>query len=202
MSKPVLDLYASYSQVLECLPNGLAIYDRSRLEQTFGQGPFLHITLTPVGDRGAYTTSDRPTFSELTETKPPANNDSSCYGLPRGNINLHPVNPELFKFPGPHPNGNYKCAGYLNNPAYLSCPQGSGTPTTAPAAKQKNSVQKAAVQKGSASQTAATRASAVVDEENLLSGLFAPMMGDATDPGLEYLLVGPMLRGMKVGVDL
>jgi len=202
VSKPVLDLYASYSQVLECLPNGLAIYDRSRLEQTFGQGPFLHITLTPVGDRGAYTTSDRPTFSELTETKPPANNDSSCYGLPRGNINLHPVNPELFKFPGPHPNGNYKCAGYLNNPAYLSCPQGSGTPTTAPAAKQKNSVQKAAVQKGSAGQTAATRANAVVDEENLLSGLFAPMMGDATDPGLEYLLVGPMLRGMKVGVDL
>src|SRR3954447_12015184 len=62
VSKPVLDLYASYSQVLECLPNGLAIYDRSRLEQTFGQGPFLHITLTPVGDRGAYTTTDRPTF--------------------------------------------------------------------------------------------------------------------------------------------
>ena len=202
VSKPVLDLYASYSQVLECLPNGLAIYDRSRLEQTFGQGPFLHITLTPVGDRGAYTTSDRPTFSELTETKPPANNDNSCYGLPRGNINLHPVNPELFKFPGPHPDGNYKCAGYLNNPAYLSCPQGSGSPTTAPAAKGRNGVQKTAAQRGSPSPTTATRTSAVVDEENLLSGLFAPMMGDATDPGLEYLLVGPMLRGMKVGVAL
>jgi phospholipid/cholesterol/gamma-HCH transport system substrate-binding protein len=182
VSKPVLDLYASYSQVLECLPNGLAIYDRSRLEQTFGQGPFLHITLTPVGDRGAYTTSDRPTFSELTKTKAPANNDSSCYGLPRGNINLHPVNPELFKFPGPHPNGNYKCAGYLNNPAYFTCPEGSGNPTQ--------------------TSNPATKTSAVVDEENLLSGLFNPMLSDSTDPGLEYLLVGPMLRGMKVGVSL
>src|SRR3954453_18851701 len=199
VSKPVLDLYASYSQVLECLPNGLAIYDRSRLEQTFGQGPFLHITLTPVGDRGAYTTSDRPTFSELTETKPPANNDSSCYGLPRGNINLHPVNPELFKFPGPHPNGNYKCAGY-QEAADPTCPAPRGAP--APPGKHKNSVHKTAAQNGSPSQTAATRASAVIDEENLLSGLFAPMMGDATDPGLEYLLVGPMLRGMKGGVDL
>jgi virulence factor Mce-like protein len=182
VSKPVLDLYASYSQVLECLPNGLAMYDRSRLEQTFGQGPYLHLTLTPVGDRGAYTPSDRPTFGELTQTKPPANNDEGCYGLPRGNINLHPVNPELFKFPGPHPDGNYKCAGFLNNPAYFTCPQGSGNPSQA--------------------STPATKAAAVVDEENLLSGLFAPMVGDATDPGLEYLLVGPMLRGMRVGVTL
>ena len=188
VSKPVLDLYASYSQVLECLPNGLAIYDRSRLEQTFGQGPFLHITLTPVGDRGAYTTSDRPTFSELTATKPPANNDNGCYGLPRGNINLHPVNPELFKFPGPHPDGNYKCAGYLNNPAYTTCPQGSGNPSQSGATP--------------ATKTAVTQPSPVVDEENLLSGLLGPMVGDATDPGLEYLLVGPMLRGMKVGVSL
>jgi phospholipid/cholesterol/gamma-HCH transport system substrate-binding protein len=206
VSKPVLDLYASYSQVLECLPNGLAIYDRSRLEQTFGQGPFLHITLTPVGDRGAYTTADRPTFSELTNTKPPANNDNSCYGLPRGNINLHPVNPELFKFPGPHPNGNYKCAGYLNNPAYLTCPDGSGTPTTAPSSSTKKSGAKKAAATSHGAQTpeqqTAVKDSAVVDEENLLSGLFAPMVGDATDPGLEYLLVGPLMRGMKVGVSL
>src|SRR3954467_11317566 len=162
VSKPVLDLYASYSQVLECLPNGLAIYDRSRLEQTFGQGPFLHITLTPVGDRGAYTTSDRPTFSELTDTKPPANNDNNCYGLPRGNINLHPVNPELFKFPGPHPNGNYKCAGYLNNALYASCPYPPGG----------NPTQAGSPSKKAAQQKSATRTSAVVDEENLLSGLF------------------------------
>ena len=182
VSKPVLDLYASYSQVLECLPNGLAMYDRSRLEQTFAQGPFLHITLTPVGDRGAYTSSDRPTASELTDTHPPADNDQGCYGLPRGNIDLHPVNPQLFKFPGPHPDGNYKCAGFLNNPAYFSCPQGAGNPTQA--------------------SNPATKTAAVVNEENLLSGLFGPMVGDATDPGLEYLLVGPMLRGMKVGVSL
>src|SRR3954451_24893122 len=54
VSQPVADLYAKYSIVLECLPNGLAIYDRTRLEQAFGQGPYLHITLTPVGDRGPY----------------------------------------------------------------------------------------------------------------------------------------------------
>ena len=183
VSKPVLDLYASFSDVLECLPNGLAIYDRTRLEQTFSQGAYLHITLTPVGDRGAYTPSERPVFSDLVNTKPPADNDHGCYGLPRGNINLHPVNPDLFKFPGPHPNGNYKCAGYLNSPAYATCPQGAAnTKATA---------------------TAATRSAAVTDEENLLSGLFTPMVGrDDTDPGLEYLLLGPMLRGMKVGVSL
>jgi virulence factor Mce-like protein len=191
VSKPVLDLYASYSDVLECLPNGLAIYDRSRLEQTFGQGPYLHITLTPVGDRGAYTKADRPDFAELTNTKPPANNDHNCYGLPRGNIDLHPVNPELFKFPGPHPNGNYKCAGYLNNPAYLSCPEGSGTPTPSSSSSAKQSSPKPA-----------TKAAAVTDEENLLGGLFLPVVGDDTDTGLEYLLVGPILRGMKVGVSL
>src|SRR5947209_2653358 len=202
VSRPVLDLYASYSQVLECLPNGLAIYDRSRLEQTFGQGPFLHITLTPVGDRGAYTTTDRPTFSELTATKPPANNDNGCYGLPRGNINLHPVNPELFKFPGPHPNGNYKCAGY-QEAADQSCPAGGANLGQSGSAKsQKTATKRSVTTSNPANQTTATRSSAVIDEENLLSGLFGPMMGDATDPGLEYLLVGPLLRGMKVGVAL
>jgi phospholipid/cholesterol/gamma-HCH transport system substrate-binding protein len=197
VSKPVLDLYAQYSQVLECLPNGLAIYDRSRLEQTFGQGPFLHLTLTPVGDRGAYTSTDRPTYSELINTKPPANNDEGCYGLPRGNINLHPVNPELFKFPGPHPDGNYKCAGYLNNPAYLTCPQGAANPTQAskPAAAKRTAAT-------SGPPVTAVRAAAVTNEENLLSGLFRPMLGDHADPGLEYLLVGPILRGMKVSVSL
>lgn len=183
VSKPVLDLYASYSDVLECLPNGLAIYDRTRLEQTFSQGPFLHITLTPVGDRGAYAKGDRPVYSDLFDTKPPANNDHGCYGLPFGSSNLHPVNPDLFKFPGPHPSGNYKCAGYLNNPAYASCPQGAAN--TQPAAAVN-----------------ATRTSVLTSEENLLAGLFTPMVGsDHTDAGLEDLLLGPMLRGMKVSVS-
>jgi len=182
VSQPVLQLYASYSDVLECLPNGLAIYDRTRLEQTFGQGPYLHITLAPVGDRGAYTTSDRPRYSELTNTKPPANNDHGCYGLPFGNSGLHPVNPALFKFPGPHPNGNYKCSGY-QEAGDATCPQGG-----------------AGSQSGG---TTATRSSAVIDEENLVSGLFTPMVGAAnSDAGLEDLLLGPMLRGMNVGVSL
>jgi len=47
-----------------------------------------------------------------------------------------------------------------------------------------------------------TKASAVTDEESLVGGLLLPMIGDDTDVGLEYLLVGPMLRGMRVGVSL
>jgi len=182
VSKPVLDMYAANANVLECLPNGLAIYDRTRLEQTFGQGPYLHITLTPVGDRGAYTTTDKPLYSELTNTKPPANNDHGCYGLPFGNSGLHPVNPALFKFPGPHPNGNYKCSGF-EEAGDPTCPQG-GT----------NSSQGG---------TTATRSSDVIDEQNLISGLFTPIVGAGdANAGLEDLLLGPMLRGMNVGVSL
>jgi len=202
VSKPVLDLYAQYNQVLECLPNGLAIYDRSRLEQTFGNGqvPYLHITLTPVGDRGSYTVAGRPTFSELTNTKPPANNDAGCYGLPRGNIDLHPVNPELFKFPGPHPDGNYRCAGYQES-GDQTCPSpGAGGATQSPAAAKPATAKHTAARTGPA--PTAVRAAAVTQEEDLLSGLLRPMLRESTDAGLEYLLVGPILRGMKVGVSL
>lgn len=117
VSQPVADLYAKYSIVLECMPNGLSIYDRTRLEQTFGQGPYLHITLTPVGDRGAYTVADRPKKSDLTSLVLPPN----CFGLPYGNHALHPV---YARFPGPHPTDNYQCAGYTAPP---TCP----TPTNA-----------------------------------------------------------------------
>lgn len=117
VSQPVADLYAKYSIVLECMPNGLSIYDRTRLEQTFGQGPYLHITLTPVGDRGAYTVADRPKKSDLTSLVLPPN----CFGLPYGNHALHPV---YARFPGPHPTDNYECAGYTAPP---TCP----TPTNA-----------------------------------------------------------------------
>jgi phospholipid/cholesterol/gamma-HCH transport system substrate-binding protein len=201
VSKPVLDLYAKYSEVLECLPNGLAIYDRSRLEQTFGQGPFLHISLTPVGDRGAYGPTDRPTLAELTNTKPPANNDHGCYGLPRGNIDLHPVNPELFKFPGPHPDGNYRCAGYQES-ADQTCPSpgAGGAAQSTPVAKLPTAKRAAVLTP--ASQPTAVKAAAVSQEENLLYGLFRPMLAGSGDPGLEYLLIGPLLRGMTVGVTL
>jgi phospholipid/cholesterol/gamma-HCH transport system substrate-binding protein len=183
VSKPVLDMYATYSDVLECLPNGLAIYDRTRLEQTFGAGPYLHITLTPVGDRGAYTTADAPKASDLTSTKPPAGNDKNCYGLPYdGDQHVQTVNPELFKFPGPHPDGNYKCAGYMNNPGYFSCPDGAGNTTPVPAP--------AAVPDGPGS----------VAEQQLLSNLFGPITGQAAAAGLDDLLLGPMLRGMNVTV--
>jgi len=182
VSKPVLDLYASYSNVLECLPNGLAIYDRTRLEQTFSQGPYLHITLTPVGDRGAYKTTERPKLSQLTSAKPPPGNDNGCYGLPYGSHNLRPVNPALFKYPG-QPPGNYKCSG-TTEAGDPTCPEGGAGSPQSPA-------------------TTAARTSAVVDEQNLIAGLFTPMVGAGqSDSGLEDLLLGPMLRGMSVGVSL
>lgn len=182
VSKPVLDVYASYSDVLECLPNGLAIYDRTRLEQTFGAGPYLHITLTPVGDRGAYTATDVPKLGDLTGTKPPPGNDNNCYGLPYNNDStVNPVNPALFAFPGPHPDGNYKCAGYMNNPAYATCPSGAGNPSPTPA-------------------SATPQGAGSVAEQQLLSNLFGPITGVHSAAGLEDLLLGPMLRGMNVSV--
>lgn len=183
VSKPVLDVYATYADVLECLPNGLAIYDRTRLEQTFGAGPYLHITLTPVGDRGAYTVTDKPRSSDLSGTKPPPGNDNNCYGLPYdGEKTVHPVNPALFAFPGPHPDGNYKCAGYMNNPAYLSCPSGAGNTGPTP------------------SSTDSGLGAGSVAEQQLLSNLFGPITGQRSAAGLEDLLLGPMLRGMNVTV--
>ena len=103
-----------YSIVLECLPNGLAIYDRTRLEQAFGQGPYLHITIAPVGDRGRYTVADRPKKSDITSMVLPPN----CFGLPYGNNGLHPV---MARYPGKHPSDNYQCAGYTAPP---TCPPG------------------------------------------------------------------------------
>ena len=176
VSKPVLDLYATYSPVLECLPNGLAIYDRTRLEQAFGGGPFLHITLTPVGDRGAYTAQDAPLKTDLTDFNipPTPQNGEGCYGLPYGSHRLHPVNSA---FPGPHPSGNYACAGTPPNPACPGAPGGGPVPAT---------------------RNGAVGAAA---EQNLLSGLFAPLVGaQVTDAGLEDLLLGPILRGMNVQV--
>ncbi len=86
LSKPVLDLVSQYSIVLECLPNGLTIFDRTRLEQAFAGGE-LHIDLIPVGDRGAYTAADRPTPNEFADDKLPPN----CYGLPYDGQGIHPV---------------------------------------------------------------------------------------------------------------
>src|SRR5436190_2917160 len=128
VSKPVADVYARYSIVLECLPNGLAIYDRTRLEQAFGQGPYLHIRLTPVGDRGPYGPEDKPSMSDLTSMVLPPN----CFGLPYGSQGLHPV---MGRYPGQHPSDNYQCAGYTAPPPPV-CPPPANSPTS-PTARKK-----------------------------------------------------------------
>jgi len=98
-----LNLLSQYSIVLECLPNGLSIFDRERLEAAFHGGE-LHVDLIPVNNRGAYTQKDHPTLKEFTRATLPAN----CYGLPYGGRGLHPVNSKYPFAPG----GNYNKGGF------------------------------------------------------------------------------------------
>ncbi|HVS67252.1 MAG TPA: MCE family protein [Mycobacteriales bacterium] len=103
-----LGVLSDYSIVLECLPNGLSIFDRERLEHAFSGGE-LHIDLIPVNNRGAYTAKDRPSIKEFTRAKLPAN----CYGLPYGNRGLHPQNSKYPFAPG----GNYAQGGVAGGSA-------------------------------------------------------------------------------------
>jgi virulence factor Mce-like protein len=190
VSKPVLDLYAQYSVVLECLPNGLAIYDRTRLEQAFGGGPYLHITLTPVGDRGVYSKSDRTLKSDITSLTLPPN----CFGLPYGNHGLHPVNS---RYPGNHPSDNEACGGSPPPPPSAGCPPASGGAATS---RRKTSRASHAATAPSVNSSGMV---ATPNEQGFVSGLLAPLLGDGSEPvpaGLADLLIGPMLRGMAVSI--
>jgi phospholipid/cholesterol/gamma-HCH transport system substrate-binding protein len=200
VSQPVADLYAKYSIVLECLPNGLAIYDRTRLEQAFGQGPYLHITLTPVGDRGPYGPNDKPRKSELTSMVLPPN----CFGLPYGNHGLHPV---MERYPGQHPSDNYQCGGYAGQQGpQCAIPQSSGTAPGAGA--KKKSGQSGLPDLGGlgginpAGYTVDRRgAVGSAAEQRFVAGLMSPFTGAGTSSAaasLADLLLGPMFRGMAV----
>ncbi|HWA65590.1 MAG TPA: MCE family protein [Mycobacteriales bacterium] len=107
-SEGPLNVLSDYSIVLECLPNGLSIFDRERLEHAFGGGE-LHIDLIPVNSRGEYTQKDHPSLKEFTRAVLPAN----CYGLPYGNHALHPENSKYPFAPG----GNYAQGGYAGSGA-------------------------------------------------------------------------------------
>jgi virulence factor Mce-like protein len=107
-SKGPLDVLSDYSIVLECLPNGLSIFDRERLEHAFGGGE-LHIQLIPVNSRGEYTQKDHPSLKEFTHATLPAN----CYGLPYEGKGLHPENSKYPFAPG----GNYAAGGYAGSSA-------------------------------------------------------------------------------------
>jgi len=74
VSRPVTDVLAYYSPEFTCLLNGLATLE-PRLNQAFGPGPYLHITLEYVPDRGAYTyPADLPKYDTIT--------GPDCHGLP------------------------------------------------------------------------------------------------------------------------
>jgi virulence factor Mce-like protein len=107
-SKGAADLLANYSIVLECLPNGLSIFDRERLEKAFSGGE-LHIDLIPVNDRGVYTQKDHPSLKEFTNATLPAN----CFGLPYAGNSLHPENSKYPFAPG----GNYSAGGVTGSAA-------------------------------------------------------------------------------------
>lgn len=107
-SEGPLGVLSDYSIVLECLPNGLSIFDRERLEHAF-QGGELHIDLIPVNSRGVYTAKDRPSIKEFTRAILPAN----CYGLPYGGRGLHPQNSKYPFAPG----GNYSMGGLAGSSA-------------------------------------------------------------------------------------
>ena len=188
VSAPVTGLYAKYSKVLECLPNGLAIYDRTRLEQAFGQGPYLHITLTPVGDRGAYTKADRPLKSDLTSLVLPPN----CFGLPYGNNGLHPINS---RYPANHPSDNYACGGSPGPPPG-TC-GGGANPAAKPTVLGSKKVAAASILPSvDTNGTVGSRA-----EQQFIKSLLGPVLGTnagQVPAGLADLLVGPMLRGMAV----
>jgi phospholipid/cholesterol/gamma-HCH transport system substrate-binding protein len=81
-----LGLLSKYSIVLECLPKGLDVFNRTRLQHAF-QGGALHIALIPVNDRGIYTAADKPSMEEYEHALPP-----NCHGLPYGSHGLHPQN--------------------------------------------------------------------------------------------------------------
>jgi hypothetical protein len=185
----VLRVYAQYSKVLECLPNGLAIYDRTRLEQAFGEGAWLHITLTPVGDRGPYTAKDKPKKSDITSLQVPPN----CYGLPYGHHGLHPVNA---RYPGSHPTDNYACAGFTAPP---SCPAPApGAPSTATTTGAPKNPAAAARHK----HRHRHHGGALPNPDDLLGQLLGPGGGSLGVPGgLSDLLVGPILSGMAVTVS-
>jgi phospholipid/cholesterol/gamma-HCH transport system substrate-binding protein len=198
VSQPVADLYAKYSIVLECLPNGLAIYDRTRLEQAFGQGPYLHITLTPVGDRGPYGPNDKPTRSELTSMVLPPN----CFGLPYGSNGLHPV---MSRYPGQHPSDNYQCGGYAGQQGPgCAVPQSSGGAPPVGAARKKTSSTDTLDGLGGINPAgySVDRRGDVGSpaEQHFVAGLMAPLTGveSASGASLADLLLGPMLRGMAV----
>lgn len=189
ISRPVTDLYARNSIVLECMSNGLSLYDRFRLEGVFGPAsasndprvqnpgppggvPGLHITLIPVGDRGAYTS--KPKKQEYTNLPDFHGYRMLCRGLPYGN---HPLQPHFDRVPTYRggPSGNYAAGGF--SPSTPSTGAGAGN---------------------AAAVTPGTRGAGSAQEQNTIGQLLGAAGGSTGDMGLEDLLLGPMLRGMQV----
>jgi phospholipid/cholesterol/gamma-HCH transport system substrate-binding protein len=196
VSRPVTQLYSDNSIVLECMANGLSLYDRFRLEGVFGTAsasgsgrvqnpgpsggvPGLHITLIPVGDRGSY--SRPPTRAEYTNLPRFHGYRKLCRGLPYGNHDLEPHFDRVPTYRG-GPSGNYAAGGF--SPSTGSSSSGKGG-TSGRAAN-------------SAATTPGTRGAGSSNELNAIGRLLGAADGSTAHIGLDDLLLGPMLRGMAV----
>jgi phospholipid/cholesterol/gamma-HCH transport system substrate-binding protein len=177
LSRPVLDLVGRYSIVLECLPNGLTIFDQTRLEHAFTGGE-LHINLIPVGDRGAYTAADRPTRKEFeNDVLPP-----SCYGLPYAGHGLHPADTPYPFAPGANNDkGGLLGTGGSSNP---------GPGTGGNSSNSSNVTQPDVL--------GSTNGVGSMAEQRTIARLLGESGSNARSMGLGDLLLGPMLRGMAV----
>jgi phospholipid/cholesterol/gamma-HCH transport system substrate-binding protein len=200
ISVPVLDLYSKYSVTLECLANGLAIYDRSRLESVFNQGPYLHITLTPVNDRGTYTTNDdghndTPSYNDYAD--PGRSPESYCEGLPYGN---NALSPNVAQYPvgndyvsAHEDEGGLLGSGGSTGANPLTSLLGDGTTSSSSSSSSSTS--------GLSLPSGTTGGVGSPSESSAIQSMLGSSTNGGTSTGaagLDDLLLGPMVRGMAV----
>jgi len=159
-------------------PTGLAIYDRTRLEQVFDSGPFLHITRRRSVTAARTRRATSRWYSDLINDKP-SEQRQQLLRPPVQRHSLHSVDAGLFAFPGPHPTATTRLR-VREQPGLSHLP--SGTANTHPVAAH-NVVSPAAAPSSRSCRACSHRSS-----------------DRALTPDWKTSLLGPMLRGMNVTV--
>jgi hypothetical protein len=175
LSRPTLQVLATYAPEYPCLAEGLARY-RSRINQAFS-GNALHITLEIVPQRSAYVPGEEPQWLE--------HRGPDCYGLPTPGWTQE----------NPYP-GNHFADGTHGAPTSLDV---SSTPAAAAAAT--GDTQPGArppLDPALVDPTSGPAGTAA--EQEVTDALLAPILGLQPDqvPDISNLLVGPLARGTEV----